>query len=242
MICYFFELIPARDMYRGDELRYGLGFVHPNTVFRYFFGSLMCLYILDKSKIYFNIYAISVAIPLYLLTDSRTGLICVAMFVVLANVGIVFKKHIEHIDFKYSYLLVTLFSIVFVIIFHDSNFFNELLSARPSFLYDILINSKWHLLTGHMEYTYCDNRIFYLLVRDGAVALFIVNAFYYVVFKKEQSVELKIIFIMAMIYGLTENFRDLGQSVLPLLCLWSLYDNYLREKKQNLQLLINNDK
>lgn len=242
---YFFGLIPAHDGVRGGLLRYSLGFVHPNTIFRYFFGSLMALYLIDKKKTAFNIYAISCSIPLYLLTNSRTGLVSVMLFVVLANLAIVFEKNIKKINLKYAFLLFTIFCFIFVFLFHSNDFFNNALSGRPKVLYEVLANSNWSVLYGNMEYVYCDNRAIYLLVRNGLLSLILVNVFYYFVFKKETSVELKVLLIMSLIYGLTENYRSLGQTIVPLLCMWSLFDNYVKceldKNDKKAQQLPNND-
>lgn len=246
MILYFFEIIPQKDdIYRGDQIRRALGFVHPNTGFRYFFGSLMALYLLDKKKIAFNVYALSGTIPLYLLTDSRTGLICCMLFVIAANFGIIFEKQIKKINFKYWYLLVTIFSLVFMIGFRNNAEWNDLLSGRPNLLYNILVDAKWHILYGHMDFLYCDNRIIYVIVKNGITALILTNIFYYLVFKKETSVEIKIIFIMGLLYGMSENLRSIGQTIVPLVCLWSLYDHYIKNKvaenDKNSENLTNND-
>lgn len=244
--CYYFKLIPNNDVYRNEELRYSLGFSHPNTIFRYFFGSLIALYMMDKKKTVFNVYAIGIVIPLYLLTDSRTGLISVMLFVILANLSIIFEKIIKMISLKYAFLFLTVFVFAFVFEAHANTELNDLLSSRPSLLYDLVVNAKWHLLYGNMDYLYCDDRIIYLLIRNGITALVLVNIFYYLVFRKESNVELKVVFIMSMIYGLTENFRSLGQTIVPLLCMWSLYDHYVKNKigfemGENIQKLTNND-
>ena len=99
VVFYFLELIPARDVLRGELNRYSLGFVNPNTGFRYFFGSLIALYMIDKKKTVFNVYAIGMTIPLYTATNCRTGLICVMAFVVLANLAIIFEKVFKKIPF-----------------------------------------------------------------------------------------------------------------------------------------------
>ena len=140
---------------------------------------------------------------------------------------------------------MTIFSFAFVFLFHDNETFNELLSGRPWMLNQIVTNAGTHLLYGNTKFVYCDNRVFYLLAKDSVFSLIIANVFYYLVFKKEKSVDLKVIYIMSLIYGFTENFRSLGQTMVPVLCIWSLYDNYIKIKiaqnDKNKQLLINND-
>lgn len=244
---YFIGFIPSEDVYREDIFRYSLGFVHPNSIFRFFFGSLMALYLIDKHKAVFNIYAVAGTVSLYVLTNSRTGLICGMVFVVLANLAIVFRKLVDRMHFRFGFLMFTIFSLVCIVYFHDSAFVNSLFSGRPRLLYQHLMNAGMHLIYGNMEFEYCDNRIIYLMVRNGCFALLLVNIFYYLTFRKKNSVELKIIFIMSMVYGLTENFRSLGQTIVPLLCIWSIYDNYFKNKNelksdQNIQKLTNSDK
>jgi len=244
---YFFGVIPSFDGYRGDLRRMSLGFANPNTIFRFFFGSLMALYLIDKHKAVFNIYAIAGTVVLYVLTNSRTGLICGMVFVVLANLAIVFRKLVDRIHFRFVFLLFTIFSLVCVVYFRDSAFVNSLFSGRPGLLYQNLMNAGMHLIYGNMEFEYCDNRIVYMIVRNGCFALLLANVFYYLTFRKKNSVELKIIFIMSMVYGLTENFRSLGQTIVPLLCMWSIYDNYFKNKNElksdeNIQKLTNSDK
>ena len=230
IICYFFKIIPSSDTYRGDELRYSLGFVHPNTVFRYFFGSLIALYMIDKKKVIFNTYGVGCGLGLYLLTDSRTGLICTMTFVIITNLGVMLEKIIEKWNLKYAYLLVTIFSFVFVLLFHDNEYMNKLLSSRPRFLYEVVEMAGNHIFYGYGKFTYCDNRIFYLVSKNSIFSLILTNVFYYLVFKKEKSVDLNMVFIMSLIYGFTENFRSLGQTMVPVLCIWSLYDNYIKVK------------
>lgn len=245
IIFYFFKLIPAYDGVRGELYRYSLGFVHPNTIFRYFFGSLIALYMLDKKKTAFNIYAIGFTIPLYLLTNCRTGLICVMSFVVLANLAIIFEKKFTKLNLKYAFLFVSVFSVIFTVLFNESEWFNITLSNRPKLWYELIVNAKWHLLYGNMNFLYCDNRVIYILIRNGLLALILANLFYYLVFKKETSIELKVVFMVSLIYGLTENFRSLGQTIVPLLCMWSFYDNYMKNKEikigKNRQIFTNND-
>jgi len=132
-VFYFLKLIPAKDVLRGEINRYSLGFVNPNTGFRYFFGSLIALYMIDKKKTIFNIYAIGMAIPLYIATNCRTGLICVMAFVVLANLAIIFEKVFKKISLKYAFLFISLFSVIFTVLFYDSEWFNLTLSNRPKF-------------------------------------------------------------------------------------------------------------
>ena len=245
IICYFFELIPHSDAYRGEELRYSLGFVNPNTVFRYFFGSLIALYMIDDKKVVFNTYGVGCGLVLYLLTDSRTGLICTMTFVIVTNLGVILEKTIEKWNLKYAYLFATIFSFVFVLLFHDNGYINELLTRRPKYLYEVITDLGNHVFYGQAKFLYCDNRIFYLVARNSALSLILANIFYFLVFKKEKSVSLKVVFIMSLIYGFAENFRSLGQTMIPVLCIWSLYDNYIKIKiaqnDKNKQLLINND-
>lgn len=228
MILYYFKAIPINDVNRGDIYRYSLGFVHPNTVFRYYFGTLMALFLMNKKA--FNIYALTTSVPLFLLTNSRTGFACSLIFVLLSDVAIIFPKLFKKINLRWAYLIFSLFCLIFIFLACDSVYFNETLSGRPSLLYDILKDAKWHYLYGYMKYAYCDNIVVYRMVRDGVLSLSIAIVFYYFVFKKETSIEIKIIFIMAMIYGFTERFAGVGQNILPILAMWSLYDNYYLKK------------
>lgn len=245
IICYFLKLVPEYNGFRNDSLRYSLGFVHPNTIFRFFFGNLMALYILDKKKVWFNIYAIGMGIPLFILTNSRTGIIATLIFILLSNFEIIFRKIVNKIDLRFAFLFVTIFSISFMFLLYNNEEINSLFSNRIHLIHDLLINAKWHLLYGNMEYLYCDNRIAYMIIRNGTLSLLIANVFYYFVFRKKTSNELKIIFIAILIYGFTENIRSLGQNIVPLLCMWSIYDNYIKEKfeknDKNLQKIVNND-
>lgn len=226
MILYYFEAVPVGDVNRGDIYRYSLGFVHPNTVFRYYFGSLMALFLMDEKKKTFNIYALCTSIPLYILTNSRTGIICSFLFILLSNISIIFPKLLPKINLKWGYLAFAIFTLVFVSFTYNSNYFNSALSGRPGLLFNILKDADWHLLYGYMRYSYCDNIVVYRIVRDGILSLAIVIAFYYFAFRKQVSGEIKIIFIMSMIYGLTERFTGVGQNILPILAMWILYDNY----------------
>lgn len=245
MACYFLDVIPHNDAYRGEDFRYGLGFVNPNTVFRYFFGSLIALYVIDKKKMVFNVYGVGCGLGLYLLTDSRTGLICTMTFVIITNLGVILENKIEKWDLRYAYLFTTIFSFVFVFLFHDNDYINELLTRRPKFLYEVITELGNHVFYGKAKFLYCDNRMFYLVAKNSVFSLLLTNVFYYLVFKKEKSVSLKVIFVMSLIYGFAENFRSLGQTMVPVLCIWSLYDNYIRvkllENDKNRKLLTNND-
>ena len=245
---YFLEIIPAFDIYWGEIRRMSLGFANPNSIFRFFFGSLMALYLIDKNKAIFNIYSIAGTVVLYIFTNSRTGLICGMLFIILANLAIIFDKLVDKIHFKWCYLLFALFSVFYIVCFNNHSVLNDTLSGRPTFLYDILSRADWHLLYGNMtDFKYCDNRIIYLMVRNGCFALVSVIIFYYFTFRKKTSVELKVLFVMSMIYGLTENYRALGQTIVPLLCMWSIYDNYIKNKMdvkndKNIQKIANSDK
>lgn len=245
IICYFLKIIPEYNTFRDGSIRYSLGFVHPNTIFRYFFGNLMALYLLDKKKIWFNIYAIGMAVPLFMLTNSRTGIIATFIFVLISNFEIIFRKIFNKIDLRYAFLLTAIFSISFVFLFYDNEAINELLTGRPKLLHDILVNAKWHILYGRDRFQYCDNRTIYLIVRDGLPALLISASFYYFAFRKKVSNELKVIFLAVLVYGLTENIRSIGQDIVPLICMWSIYDNYIKLKfeknDKNIQKIANND-
>ncbi len=245
VICYFLKIIPEYNTVRDGSIRYSLGFVHPNTIFRYFFGNLMALYLLDKKKIWFNIYSIGMAVTLFMLTNSRTGIIATFIFVLISNFEIIFRKIFNKIDLRYAFLLTAIFSVSFVFIYCENSTLNEFFSGRPALLHDILVNAKWHILYGREYFKNCDNRTIYLIVRDGLPALLISASFYYFTFRKKVSNELKVVFLAVLIYGLTENIRSLGQDIVPLICMWSIYDNYIKLKfeknDKNLQKIVNND-
>ncbi len=230
-------LLPTAHYIRTDssDIRYHLGFIHPNVIFRHYMGALMALYLLDKNKIIFNVFTISTGITLYLLTDSRTGIICTIFFLIIADINKLFPKLFPFIFnkkvFKYSYFIYAVIVLILVVALHEVPEINDLLSARPSSLYNHLKNAGWHLLYGYAPAVWCDNRIVYILIRNGILFLIIVSMFYYFSFKKEENIELKILYVVALVYGLTENFVNLGQNIVPVFCLWSLYNNYCINKE-----------
>lgn len=230
MLCYFLKLIPEYDAFRDGAIRHSLGFVHPNTIFRYFFGNLMALYLIDKKKIWFNMYALAMSIPLFMLTNSRTGLFATFIFILLSNFEIIFRKLFNKVNLKYAFAFMIVFSIWFVFKFYDHSEINAFFSGRPALMHDILVNAKWHILYGREHFKNCDNRTIYLIVRDGLPALLISATFYYFAFKKKVSNELKVIFLVVLIYGFTENIRSIGQDIVPLMCMWVIYDNYIKLK------------
>lgn len=163
------------------NIRYSLGFTHPNTAAA-FYNLIVLFYYSYKKKLNLSSFSLFTVgeIAIFFLTDSRTGLLfySIMMFTLFLNNFISFKK-------KWFYMIYILFAACFIASFVLGTFFqnswlNKLLSSRLSYIYKVLHDSHniKDLLLGR-TYSYpIDNYYVNLVFEQGIIcAIFCITCF-----------------------------------------------------------------
>ena len=96
---YFVGILPDNYLIRvtsnGEIIRHSLGFSHPNSIFMYYIPIVLCAYLLDDKKKRFYIIFSILSLILYLLSLSRSGIICIIILFVLIIIMELMKKSLK---------------------------------------------------------------------------------------------------------------------------------------------------
>lgn len=188
--------------------RNSLGFVHPNETYIYYFFIILCIYYLtQKHRIVFYIFTIITSIILYKVTLCRTGIICIAIFLLLTLIEKKEKKYI-----RYLFLLGTIGSFAIAYLGGDINSqLNQILSYRPFIANYHLTNGNFlniignNLVNNSNIYSIMDNAYLSIILTSGVLIYFI----YLYVYQKSgklicKNKKLSTIFIIILLYGFFE--------------------------------------
>lgn len=213
IILYIFGLIPDHIIYRRVDgvikKRISLGFIHPNSVFLYYLGIVLSYYYAfsPKSKKFIFIVIVSSYI-LYTLTLSRTGLLCIVVFLIMHLIkkeGKFIKKIIPHV-----FLLFTITTLILIALFNNYGFdsLNELFSGRLYYYYyyiqkDLLFQPFGSSLIAH--YT-IDNYYLVIFLYTGYIGYLIFLLINYISFKElKNDLNFSIVVFIFLLYGIFES-------------------------------------
>lgn len=199
----------------GRNTRYSLGFSHPNTAAA-LYNLIVLFYYSYKKKLNLSSFILFtvVEIAIYLLTDSRTGLLfySIMMFTLFLNNFILFKKN-------WFYVIYIIFAVCFIGSFVLGAFFqnswlNKLLSSRLYYINRVLHDSHniKELLLGRTYNYPIDNYYVNLVFEQGIIcALFCITCFVFTIlicykqFDKKSFSLFSMLTIALLIIGISEN-------------------------------------
>lgn len=220
------------------NIRYNLGFTHPNEVFLFFLPIVLSGFYLFSKNEAFYIVTIIAATILYEITDCRTGFYVIILFFILVLLRKLFKnKYIKKI-IPIAFLLFTIFSILLAVFFGDNrtNIVSSLLSGRPFFWDYYIENGKMFTFLGDnlVKNMFLDNFYLYLLVQLGIIGYLIYFVIYYSSLKKlSNNYKYLIIATVFLIYGLFEANVIIGSiQFLFAIQIKSIIENKLDEKEK----------
>lgn len=172
---------------RLENIRYSLGFAHPNTAMMFlmpiFFLSYYLFY--PKYKKSIILFIISISLAVFLVTFSRTTFILMIIFLVLIFLNDKIIDKLKNLFLLEGFIIV-LTSLVFPFIFSRENIFNRLLSGRL-FLFHIYLTTKKITMFGDMEVLKeylslpLDNSYLRILFENGVVGFILLLILNYVV-------------------------------------------------------------
>lgn len=206
---------PTFDILRDGEItskRYALGFSHPNTVSLFLFVGCLC-YILYKKPTWLERGIMAVLTGgIYLVTQSRTGCICVALLLFLD----VLSDFIP-LKGKWRFVGVIAFPLLTILTFWFAKQFgtprenpiNQLLSDRP-FMIIFYLEEKWLTLTGVVPWNIwmvLDNLYMNVLIFQGLPCYLIYLVIYTIASYKAIKSNHPKIFIGLIVYFIYSLFE-----------------------------------
>lgn len=243
-------IIESVHIYRnvnGDTIeRYGLGFNHPNIAYRIYFN-IVITYFLIRNKNIRNIeliFTMILSLIMYWITDSRNGIICSSMVILL--IFLLKGKELKRCTPILKYMFYVLFVISFLLVnFYDNKILilekiNQLTSSR---LY--AINMYWNLIGTSMlgsatiiPKVAFDNFYMYILCIFGIISVVIYGRYYRnlfnVLIKNKLIIEI-IVVAGALIYGLFESSIMYPYSNITLLLGSLIYENRKKQRDNSLK-------
>lgn len=212
---YFVGILPDNYLIRvtsnGEIIRHSLGFSHPNSIFMYYIPIVLCAYLLDDKKKRFYIIFSILSLILYLLSLSRSGIICIIILFVLD----LFKNKINYkkiicwlplLFFGASYFLAIKYGGT------KDNVINVLLSNRPYLWNKIIESVDMFTFFGSdmLNEVYLDNFYLAMMYRCGLYLMFL----YYIILifgiKHISNNKIYVSILIFMIYGLVESNTIIG--------------------------------
>ena len=229
IIMNFFGIIPSHNLSRNGQIRYSLGFIHPNSVFLYYF--LICcslFYINDNKKIKF--ITLLVALLLYKYSLSRTGII--SYFILLFLTSFDLEKIKWRKMTQYGFIIFTIFTILSTFLYSNNHFLflNEIFSDRlynyNYYINNGLLNSPFGLLNNSLSNLYTIDNLYLIIFYNYGFIGFIILIIAFI--KSIDNIHndnlfLKIVF-SCLIYGICESSIILTNInfTLPILTLYLL--------------------
>lgn len=235
-------------------IRNCLGFIHPNTAFWNFF-TIVALYVYYKRNNMNKIDYLSIIIIsgiMYKLTNSRTGIYCVFLLLILVFISNNFTKLFNLFFIKrsiiYSFSILTLISIIPSFLYAKTNIelfkiINEITSGRV-YLGSILYKEysiSWfgtyiELVTDTSRLT-IDNGFVYMSVVFGIVFMVMMSILYIKLFKKmykdERYIEISLILVF-FVYCMAEKvFFNIFTNFTIAFFVYLLYNNSNIKPKYN---------
>lgn len=219
LVFYFLGMTDEIEVMRNGTVRKSFGFFHPNT-FSMFVTMMFFEYIYlnkDKITILKGLFGLGLAIFISIVSDSRTSLLCILIFLSLLIFkkysNTIFKNYVVSFIVKNLYLIITIFTLVFTILYNDTNSFIvyiDKLFSRRIYIQNIFYNEYSINLIGNVvDYTRTlDNAYIRIILNYGIIGY----ALFYYLYNKIITLSIKnkdyIIFIMFITFclgGLMEN-------------------------------------
>lgn len=220
----------------GDTIydRQTFGLTHPNTVFFYLFLITLLYYLVKKRFDWKDrLLVIVVSVVFYYLTYSRTGFICICVFLILefiSHLHIRSKKE----SFLYKnkdtllkmivplYFAATILTFLIALLFGNSYTMNKILSQRPSFWLYYIQNGQIFSLFGTelFSYYYIDSLTLNLLVFQGIIGYVCYGIMFVLCAKtivKNKDYKMAFVYSMVLFYTLFEaNIFGYAENILIL--------------------------
>lgn len=238
-----------------NTIRYTLGFLHPNSAMNHYFVILTYYLVLyyDKIMIKEIIIIFLITLVLYNFTDSRTGLICTLLLIILMvyqkYFNIKYMKKMILILSQYIFPAIFVFSIfIFIGLEYTEcpifEVINSLVSNRfslASYLFDnYQINLFGHnLMLGNVFGAYVNNSVavvdnfyFYILFNFGVSSILIVSYFTYKIAKFNRTNNNSLLNGIMIIYCIYFIFEKVFMNIIlcfPLLLLIEIYKIFISE-------------
>ena len=220
--------------------RESLGFNHPNIAYRIYFN-IIVTYLLIRNKKIKNIELIFISVIsflMYMVTDSRNGLICSILVILFI---FIFKNiKINKITNMIKYVFLLLFIISFIVTnFYDNNItilkmINNITSNRLYAINMYLENINLSLF-GHAKIinnVAFDNFYMYILCLFGIISVIIYGRYYrklYEVFIEKRLIIEIIVTTIVLIYGLFESSIMYPYSNITLLLITLIYNEQFKK-------------
>ena len=221
-------LIPGYVMHRGILKRYSLGFKHPNILFRMYITILISGAIMYKNDKYFLIGSLIIGMLLFLLTNSRAGVVVLLIFYLLSilpkNIKrkFAFNKCIPYL-FVFGILVSTLTGLIF----GDGEVLNGVGSGRPGIWYTYLQNISVIGRFNRVNNLPLDNLYLHILAYGGIIGVIFYIWLYFVSFSKKVNkgnYNVFIIFAITLVYGYAESMSLQSESYFLILLIMQLMD------------------
>lgn len=194
----------------GIIVRNSLGFSHVNGVFKNLIPIILSGYFLVKEENIrkYNLFVFIISTILFMVSNSRTGYICVIIYLLFTTFKDIMKIKIIKKSIKYIFLICTILTLIIVNFAGKSadNPINELLSDRPV-IWNYYINQadmvkiiNFNSTSQHMDNTYLT-----YLVNYGIIIYICIFLVKYFGTKKIQDNRILLITLILAIYGIFEN-------------------------------------
>ena len=219
-ICmYFLGILENHSIRRitedGTIVRNSLGFSHVNGVFKNLIPIILSGYFLVKEKNIrkYNLFIFIISTILFIVSNSRTGYICVILYLLFTTFKDIINIKIKKKSIKYMFIICTLITILITNFAGQSetNTLNILLSNRPIiwkyYMYD---SNAIEFINMKITRIAIDNTYITYLVNYGILTYIIIFLIKYFAIKKIEDNRILLIILILSIYGIFENMVSYG--------------------------------
>lgn len=221
----------------GVIVRNSLGFSHVNGVFKNFLPIVLSGYFLVKEKNIrkYNLFIFIISTVLYSISNSRTGYLCIVIYLLFTTFIDIMKFKTIRNSVKYIFIICTIITLVIANFAgkSENNSINELLSNRPV-IWNYFINNANAISFINVNFTRIpiDNTYITYLVNYGVLAYIIMFLIKYFAIKKINDNRILLIILILSIYGIFENSVSYGIDFTIIIQLIYLLDNECKNLKE----------
>lgn len=251
------DFISYRKVDGVKHYRYSLGFRNPNVLYRFYIAFIMCGAIVTKNNRLYLMLSLIAGMILYLITDSRMGLVILLLFIALCMLP---KKIRKKTSFNrlvpYAFIGGIIISIAVALLFYKG-VVNDVLSFRPEIWKLYLGELGFFGRFGRIKGAYIENDIevikgipldnlyLHTLCYGGIYGCIFYIVLFFVAFhkvKEKNNYNMFMIFFISLAYGFIENFSGQNEGLMLLVLLIMLLDknkmkelndDYVYEKSSN---------
>lgn len=214
LFLYFIGVLENHSIRRITEeeiiVRNSLGFSHVNGVFKNLIPIILSGYFLVKKENIkkYNLFVFIISTILFIVSNSRTGYICVILYLLFTTFKDIMDIKIIRNSVKFMFIICTIITILIANFAGKSsdNPINEVLSDRPV-IWNYYINQmgiikilNFNVISQHMDNTYLT-----YLVNYGIVIFTCIFSIKYYGTKKIVDNRILLITLILSIYGIFEN-------------------------------------